>query len=119
MIIKSKTRPTCAWCGQQLAKKTRLVFVVADIATHKYQDEHIGYVQGPASDWHACMRLTNATVTSVKYRDRDRTTGVSSFTTWDGESYKSTGGYFCNNVCAIDYGTAAAKAGFIPYRRRA
>lgn len=123
MIVKSKTRPTCAWCGEPFAKKTRVVFVVGDVGMFMGDDEHVGHVKGPAKSWEDCVSLTNHEVTSVRYAKPDPlrlSTGrrISSFTTWDGESYKSTGGFFCNSVCAVDYGTAAAKAGFVPFRRR-
>jgi hypothetical protein len=122
MIFKSKTQPLCHYCGKAIRKYTTLHFIkVQGDGTNISESEHWRYivVADKASRPRTkaeCQMLTNLPVVSVSYNHRmDEYDGerkreaVSTFTSWDGESYEDE--FFCKGDHAKAFGRLMAKAG--------
>lgn len=107
--IKSKAKPLCRWCGRPLRVRTTCAFVVNRPGDFGEDDDIMRHVQGPVADRAAAQRLTNDRVVAVRYRRPDHEGGLSTFTTWDGESYRSVHGLFCKNDCAMAMGRYAVE----------
>lgn len=109
MNITPKGEPLCRWCGRALRKRTTCAFVVNSPENFGEDDDIIRHVQGPVADRTAAQWLTNDQVVAVRYRRPDHEGGLSTFTTWDGESYRAVLRFFCKNECAMAMGRYAVE----------
>jgi hypothetical protein len=111
-------RPLCRYCGKPLPKATERFWCYLTEPTHIGSRKD--YVVGTFRNKEALQRVTNREITSVTYhlnnehhRERGLAGTISSFSTWDGESYLSVygAGFFCANTCAIHFANYFARRG--------
>ena len=110
--FEAMSAPKCRHCGKPIRKRTTMHIFdshCGDIAYFKVHDPRLR----PANKAD-CQALTNETVVSVRYHDQWRDgekigRRLSSFTTWDGESYVDP--FFCNGTCALNFAYMCARAG--------
>lgn len=93
------SRPRCLNCGKPIPKRT---------VSHTFW----------VTEWEKAPRtreeaeqLTNQQIVSVRYGNVDGVRYISSFSTWDGESYSPTYGHFDSGTCAGMFAYKAANRG--------
>jgi hypothetical protein len=119
MAFKSPTQPLCRYCGQGIRKHTERHYVRTE-KDRGGMPRDTKVVPERIRSKAECQKLTNEQVVSVQYsEDREynpysyesavKDRYVSSFTTWDGESWEDE--FFCNGQHAAYFGYASARAG--------
>ena len=110
--------PRCLNCGDPLRKQTRTVSVERHDSSVPWRptDDFSRTIRPEVHLLNKadCQRNSNMEVLSVNYWPATTPEGkrVMSFTEWDGQSYVTTAGYFCNGPCAQSFARHAAKAGY-------
>jgi hypothetical protein len=109
--------PLCRNCGQPIAKKSRLVWLVAGrplTKAEKHSAPEIGRyvaVEELPRSREECRKLAKGAVLSISrtkaYWGAADRGGLDTFTEWDGVSYVDP--YFCKGACAKAFGYAAAQ----------
>lgn len=106
-------QPLCRHCGKPIAKHTESVYVRDPQGGSPFSRA----IEGPLYSKAECQERTNKQVISLRYYQKydyetDSRVGpryVTSFNTWDGESYVD--GSFCSGTCATKFAYLMARHG--------
>lgn len=103
-----KSAPLCKNCGKPLPK----IIEMKSVRTHEQAARGIGGRDWLTADLYTpedVKRVTNAAkITKITYNCGNSGPNVSSFSTWDGESYRRD---FCTIRCAAEFGHYAVSRG--------
>lgn len=103
-------RRLCRHCAKPIRPLTCSVYCREEARDTDRTTAYSRWVYGTFRTGTDCQRVTNDKVVSIRRHHADPSL-IARFTTWDGTSYQTTGGFFCSSTCAIAFAQLMARQG--------